>query len=90
MIETDRQYAVDELIADQRFGQLLEGAGEVEVQAVSPLMKHVLSHRNIFARFVTIRIRQASPMLGALLCVPLDEVDRYAVSRLTEMFLERE
>ena len=91
LIETDRQYAVDELIADRRFGQLLEGAGEVEVQAVSPLMKHVLSHRNIFARFVTIRIRQASPMLGgALLCVPLDEVDRYAVSRLTEMFLERE
>ena len=88
LIETERQISLDELMTDRQFGRMFGDAGEVEVQAISPLMKHVLSHRRIFARFVTVHVRQASAYLASLLRVPLGEVDRYAVSRLTDMFLE--
>ena len=88
LIETERQISLDELMTDRQFGRMFGDAGEVEVQAISPLMKHVLSHRRIFARFVTVHVRQAGTFLASLLRVPLGEVDRYAVSRLTDMFLE--
>lgn len=88
LIETDTLLTLDELMADKRFETMFENCGKVEMRAVSPVMKHVLSHRNIFARFVTVQVERGNCFFDSLQTIAESEVDRYAVSRLTEMFLE--
>ncbi len=62
----------------------------VRVESESGVMKHVLSHQRIFARFVTVRLSQLSDLqLAQGQWVVISDISKYAVSRLMDLFLER-
>jgi A/G-specific adenine glycosylase len=88
LIETERLLNSTELLAEDSFKNLFSGVKEVEIQKISNPVKHILSHRIIYAQFFTIRIPNESEALKKLIKVPLAQIDRYAVSRLMELFLE--
>jgi A/G-specific adenine glycosylase len=52
-------------------------------------IKHVLSHRNIFARFIPIRVHTTSSFPDSWKKIPLESIHTLAVSRLTDLFLEK-
>jgi len=88
LIETDRLLSTKELLKDEGFKNLFIGIKEMEIQKITRPMKHVLTHRVIFAQFVTLRVSGENESLGKLIKVPFEEIDKYAVSRLMEFFLE--
>jgi len=88
LIESDRLFSSAELLANESFIHLFKGVNEVEIRNITNPVKHVLSHRVIFTQFVTLRVSQDSKALRELVKIPYDQIDRYAVSRLMELFLE--
>jgi len=88
LVEADQLLTVEELMETDGFKNLFSGIKEVEVVKISNPMKHVLSHRVIYAQFVTVKITNENALLSELSKIPLSEIDQYAVSRLMELFLE--
>ncbi|MDP4239622.1 MAG: A/G-specific adenine glycosylase [Bacteroidota bacterium] len=88
LIESDRLLSASELIENDSFKSIFFDTGEVEIYKISNPMKHVLSHRVIFAQFISINIANENEMLKQFVQVPFNEIDHYAVSRLMELFLE--
>lgn len=89
LIELDRLLETSELLKNEEFRKLFDGIGEVEIVEKSSPVKHILTHRIIFAQFITIVVNKESEALGKLIKVPVDEIEKYAVSRLMELFLEK-
>ncbi|HLP04912.1 MAG TPA: NUDIX domain-containing protein, partial [Paludibacter sp.] len=89
LVETDKLLTIGELVAHPAYNEIFGNQPNSNLIKTSNPLKHVLSHRVIHAQFFTINIQ--SPGIetptGAIE-VPLDEIDRYAVSRLMELFLE--
>lgn len=88
LIETDKQMTPDELMKLPAFVDLFSGVERVEVLKVTGPMKHVLSHRVIYAQFVTVEINELNKQFANFEMVTSAQLDNYAVSRLTELFLE--
>ena len=88
LIETDHLLSPEELVVNEKFKFLFNGIAEVNILKTSNPMKHVLSHRVIFAQFVSIRISDISEPLKQLNNVSTTELDDFAISRLMELFLE--
>jgi len=89
LIETDRLLNSTELIENERFKSIFSETDEVNILKISNPMKHVLSHRVIFAQFITVGISGENELLKQFIQVPLAEIDTFAVSRLMELFLEK-
>jgi len=88
LIETKNLLSSNELLANDIFKRLFDGIKEIDIRKISNPMKHVLSHRIIFAQFFTISISNENEELKKKISVYLEQIDRYAVSRLIELFLE--
>jgi len=88
LVEADSLLTVEELMETDGFKNLFSGIGEVEVVKISNPMKHILSHRVIYAQFVTVKITDENAVLSELIKTSLVEIDQFAVSRLMELFLE--
>ncbi len=88
LIETDSLLTALELTYNESFKLLFDGIKEVEITKISNPMKHILSHRVIYAQFISIKISEINEGLKKLNLVSMDETDHYAVSRLMELFLE--
>ena len=89
LIETNALLDSSELIENEIFKQLTTGISEVQVQKISNPMKHILSHRVIYALFFTIKISNINEALNTTTKTAINQIDRFAVSRLMELFLER-
>ena len=89
LIETDREMDLAELSASAEFQLLFGNLTDFEIQKAYPTLKHVLSHRIIFARFYMVRIPSENERISTFLKIRTDELNRYAVSRLTERYLEK-
>lgn len=89
LIESDELFDHDKLITNESFIKLFSNIANIEIQSISKPIKHVLSHRNIFTQFVTINISNENAVLKKFVQTPIDEIDRFAVSRLMEIFLEK-
>jgi A/G-specific adenine glycosylase len=89
LIESDKLLETNELIAGEEFKSLFNGIPEVTVIKTSNPMKHILSHRVIYAKFTTISITGINNTLENLTATSITEIDDYAVSRLMELFLEK-
>ena len=79
-----------ELVESDFFNSIFSDNNSVEILNISNPMKHVLSHRVIFAQFITIEIPQQEESLNQFIQVALNDMDKFAVSRLMELFLENE
>lgn len=88
LIESDNLLSVEELSKNETFKFIFENQTEVQIIKISPPVKHVLSHRIIFAQFIHVRISSQTKTIEQFIEVPLAQIDQYAVSRLMEQFLE--
>ncbi|MEI8271398.1 MAG: A/G-specific adenine glycosylase [Paludibacter sp.] len=89
LIESDRLFDVSELIENKDFQQLFSAIEKVEITNTTNPIKHILSHRVILAQFISVTISESNKEFGKFTKVALNEIDRYAVSRLMELFLEK-
>lgn len=90
LIETDRAVDFAELQATEPFRELFDPVGEVRLQATATMPKHVLSHRVIHAVFYEFEVDGFSAaMREKYLAVPEKQLDRYAVSRLIDLYREK-
>ena len=89
LLETGTPVAFDVLRDDPRFRALLGGTEYAVLHRVA-MPKHQLSHRTIHACFYEIEVEAFPHPLPPDGCVVADgEVSDYAVSRLTELYLQR-
>jgi A/G-specific adenine glycosylase len=88
LIETDCLLSAQELVDTEKFKFIFNGLGNVEIDKISNPVKHILSHRVIFAQFIFINVSGKNEILRQLIQVQLNEIDHYAVSRLMEIFFE--
>ncbi|MEI8086110.1 MAG: A/G-specific adenine glycosylase [Paludibacter sp.] len=89
LIESNRLFETSELLEDEEFNRFFGGIEKVEIIEKSNSVKHILTHRVIFAQFITITISRESEKLKELIKVPINGLEKYAVSRLMELFLEK-
>ncbi len=90
LIETEETADWEEVAATEVCREWLEGAGEVRLERVVEMPKHVLSHRVIYARFYVVKVERFSDGMAGFVAVKEKELEKYAVSRLIEMYRERE
>lgn len=89
LIETERAMDFTELQATDAFQHLFEGAGKLTITVELSDVKHVLSHQILYATFYRIEIEQENEALKAYIAIPTGEVERYAVPRLVQIYLEK-
>ena len=88
LIESDHLLSSSELADNDIFKSLLLDIESVVIHKISNPMKHILSHRVIFAQFISIYISTLNEPVKQFIQIPLNEIDHFAVSRLMELFLE--
>lgn len=88
LIETAEEQSLDTLQQSESWASLFAEAGQVSVSAQVYTCKHVLSHRVIHARFYVVETEN-SPSMKGYTRIDSGQIGHYAVSRLTEGFLER-
>ncbi len=84
LVESDRLLTANEIADNELFASLRN----IEVSSMTSTFKHILSHQRIFARFFTVHISEKNDFLNNLIEIRKDELDNFAVSRLTSLFLE--
>lgn len=88
LIETEKPMSIDELIAHNDFIALFEGIEDLNINSISAPVKHILTHRIIYATFVTIEIKRTNKQFENLTQTPISELQNFAVSRLIDLFLQ--
>ena len=87
LIETDG-IVPDELSQQEIVGRLTElGFSDIVIKKTHPVIKHVLSHQNIHARFWEIEADYNRDGNTLFLEIEPSTIENYAVSRLTDIFL---
>lgn len=89
LIETDAEAGFDALQRTSAWNAWFGGERRMRIGKRTVMPRHVLSHRIIYACFQEIELERMPDSLPGFLQVPEAELDRYAVSRLTERYLER-
>lgn len=89
LIETNRPMEWTELEQTEEFRRLMEGVGEIQLLRIFRMPKHVLSHRIIYACFYDIEVGRFSATMGKYLQVGDEAMEQYAVSRLIELYREK-
>ena len=88
LIEMAREVDFLELQQSDAYQRLFEGVGQVTFTAQPYSCRHVLTHRIIYATFYTVHLDSVSSNISHLTQLPTTDIERYAVSRLTEMYLQ--
>lgn len=68
---------------------LVEEEQPLSMSLVSKNVKHVLSHRIIYANFYELYLPEETKSFGNFLRIRVEDLDSYAVSRLIHAFLEK-
>jgi A/G-specific adenine glycosylase len=88
LIETNKLLTMEELLIDSEFKSLFKGIDSVSINKIHTAKKHILSHRQIFAQFISITVDEKNDRIEQLIEVDENTKDNYAVSRLMELFFE--
>ncbi len=89
LIETDRPLSAGELVNQPGFIKMF---GEKAVYTIRPHLtgvKHILSHQVIYADFYKVEIVSGTLPGREYLKINTADLDRFAVSRLVQLFLEK-
>lgn len=89
LIETENDLPEEEFLASSRFRSLF---AEREVPVVRPVLrnvKHVLSHRVIYANFYEVVLPDTSRSFSGYQRIRAEDLEQYPVSRLIHAFLEK-
>ena len=86
LIETDREWTEEELYASPQFREMLAGGEEPIVRLVRKGVKHVLSHRVIYANFYEVILPENSASFAKYQRISVEDLHKFAVSRLVNQF----
>lgn len=89
LIETAEDMDFMALQQTGEYRSLVEGCGTIRVVRMVGMPKYMLSHRILYARFYELEVEHFSPGMRKYLRVPENEVEKYAVSRLIELYREK-
>lgn len=89
LIETPESTDFADLQQTDAYLQLMDGVRELRIQRVVEMPKHVLSHRVIYAFFYEIEVSNFSEAMTQYLQVADKDMEQYAVSRLIELYREK-
>ena len=86
LIETDREWTEEELYASPQFRELWAEGEEPVVRLVQKGVKHVLSHRVIYANFYEVILPEKSASFAKYQRISIEDLHKFAVSRLVNQF----
>lgn len=89
LIETEEPLDFAELQQTEKYMEMMQGAGEIQVVRMIEMQKHVLSHRIIYSRFYELKVVRFTSGMQKYLQIEEQEEDNYAVPRLIELYRER-
>lgn len=89
MVETDRDLSEEEFLSSVSFRSLMVEGEIPEVRSVLRNVKHVLSHRVIYANFYEVVLPENSRSFSEYQCIGMEDLEQYPVSRLVHAFLEK-
>lgn len=87
LIETDRSFSEEELLSCQPFRELFGEAGSLSVRLLCRDVKHVLSHRIIYATFYEITLPQGVSLPDGYKRVDRNDLEQYAFPQLIQKVL---
>lgn len=73
----------------EEYRRLMDGVAEIRVCKMTEMPRHVLSHRVIYARFYDLEVSGFSVEMQRYVRVAEQEMERFAVSRLIELYREK-
>ena len=88
LIEDEKLFSKEELMKNEKFTDIFNDIDNVYILSVSKPVKHILTHRKIMAQVINIEVKSLNDALKSYQMIRRDELDRYAVSRLMEIFIE--
>ena len=86
LVVTDREGTVAELFASSLLRGMLAGGEEPIVRLVRKGVKHVLSHRVIYANFYEVILPENSASFAKYQRISVEDLHKFAVSRLVNQF----
>ncbi len=86
LIETDEMVDWTQLSQMPECRKLFDEVGDIAFTAAPFTTKHVLTHRIIYATFYTVQVSKYPTALAHIKPILCDDVDHYAVARLTELY----
>ena len=89
LVETDRDLSEEEFLSSVSFRSLMVEGEIPEVRSVLRNVKHVLSHRVIYANFYEVVLPENSRSFSEYQCIGMEDLEQYPVSRLVHAFLEK-
>lgn len=89
LIETAESVTEETLLAHPEFVRLFAEKEQPVVRLISPNVKHVLSHRVLYANFYEVTLPEETNSFSSYLKVRADELEQYAVPKLIHAFLEK-
>lgn len=89
LIEVEQNLSEEEFLACPQLHELLAGDEVFTVRSVLRNVKHVLSHRIIYANFYEVELPEDTSSFSGYQRVRIEELEQYAVSRLIHAFLEK-
>ena len=88
LVELDKYLPINEFISNKKFTTLFKTVDDVQINFISPEIRHVLSHQIIKARFLQISIGRENDFLRSLIKIERKNFDDYTVPRLIEKYAE--
>lgn len=89
LIETPEALSEEEFLALPEFQEMFVEGEQPVVRSVCREVKHVLSHRVIYANFYEVTVPEESASFGGFRKIKAEELGQYAVSRLVHAFIEK-
>lgn len=89
LIETAEAVTEEALLAHPEFGKLFAEEERPVVRSICPNVKHVLSHRVLYANFYEVTLPEETNSFSSYQKVRVDELEQYAVPKLIHAFLEK-
>lgn len=88
LIETDRKIEWHELQALAEWGNTMRGINNIKIEPVNITLKHILSHRIIYATFYKVIVDNDSNLEKLYVKCHTSDLSNYPISRLVEKYFE--
>lgn len=89
LIESDREWTEEEFLQSPAFRSLIAAGETPVVRAMVRNVKHVLSHRIIYASFYEVELPEDSRSFSGYQRIPAADLEHYPVSKLIHAFLKK-
>lgn len=89
LIESESPLSFEELQSTPQFKEIFNKIDSISIKPIGKTLKHVLSHRIIYATFYEIEIDSEISTSNTYIKIPLNKLVDYPISRLVDRYLEQ-